>query len=81
MMSKAAKADAMGAQEFRTWPVFRNVWKQQKFKDEYKKVFGGEFVPGDLPSKIEVGALSSFLSEWVDHKPTPTEFFKEIISK
>ena len=80
LMKKAVTAEALSAEKFRTWPVFREMYKQRKFTDAYKKIFGNEFVAGASTSKVDLGALMRFLSDWTEHEHATPDAIRQVVS-
>jgi hypothetical protein len=79
-MRRAVTADALTAEDFRTWPVFRKIHGEAKFREEYKAIFGREFVPDVSTTKIDLVTLKDFVSEWLERERLPPENFSEIIA-
>jgi hypothetical protein len=80
LMRRAASANILTAEDFRTWPVFRNIQKQDKFRDEYKTAFGKELIPGTSSAKIDLMTLKNFVSGWLENERMSPERFGEIVS-
>jgi hypothetical protein len=80
LMRRAVTADALTAEDFRTWPVFRKIHGEAKFREEYKAIFGREFVPDVSTTKIDLVTLKDFVSEWLERERLPPENFSEIIA-
>lgn len=51
LMKKIGKSGDVKMVEYRTWPLFNNIRKEQKFKEIYLEIFGEEYTVMEIPKR------------------------------
>jgi hypothetical protein len=51
LMKKIGKDGEVDKENYRTWPLFLKLRKEEKFKETYQEIFGEEYKVVDIPQR------------------------------
>lgn len=70
LMEVVAKSDEIPRHAFQTWPLFKNIRKNEAFKEKYKEIYKEDYVLIERPSRIAIKFLEKDSKKETSDKKT-----------
>jgi hypothetical protein len=78
LMKKIGKDGEVDKENYRTWPLFLKLRKEDRFKETYKEIFGEEYKVVDIPQR----PIQEIIEEEIKNNPELREKVKDkVVSK
>ena len=78
LMKKIGKDGKVDKENYRTWPLFLKLRKEDRFKETYKEIFGEEYKVVDIPQR----PIQEIIEEEIKNNPELREKVKDkVVSK
>ena len=75
---KIGKDGEVDKENYRTWPLFLKLRKEDRFKETYKEIFGEEYKVVDIPQR----PIQEIIEEEIKNNPELREKVKDkVVSK
>lgn len=73
LMKKIGKDGEVDKENYRTWPLFLKLRKEEKFKETYQEIFGEEYKVVDIPQR----PIQEIIEEEIKNNPELREKVKD----